>query len=275
MNDITTVNQEIVNYSQEQLDLIKTMYAKNASDSELKLMIYMSQKYNLDILSKQIWCVKFGNAAAQIYCGRDGFLQVAHSSGKFDGMETKVRKIEEPFEINITKWVNNKKICSTFKCENQFVATCTVFRIGMSHPIVVEVYEEEYSTGQSLWVSKRRTMIGKVAESQCLRKAFSISGLYSPEEMGEEPHRVTVDPDKLIEDKKMPLIDKNKIASIESLASKKGINQKSICVVYDLEEFGEMTFDIWREATEKLELRPDKIIEKKTVDDDKDPLSNF
>jgi len=39
-----------------------------------------------------------------------------------------------------------------------------------------------------------------------------------------------------------------------------------------LTEFKEMTFEIWREATEKLELRPDKI-EKKV--EDKDPLGDF
>jgi len=272
MNKLMTTSQEVVSYNKEQLDLIKEMYAKNATDNELKLMIYMSQKYNLDILSKQIWCVKFGNAAAQIYCGRDGFLEVAHNSGKFDGMKTEIRKVEEPFEIVSTKWANNKKVESTFRCESQFVATCTVFKIGMSHPIQVEVYEEEYSTGQSLWTSKRRTMIGKVAESQCLRKAFSISGLYSPEEMGEEPNRIVVDPNQIIEHEPMPLIDKNKIESIETLATKKGIIQKSICAAYDLTEFKEMTFDIWREATEKLELRPDKI-EKKV--EDKDPLGDF
>ena len=272
-NSITTISgNDIISYNAEQIKLIKAMYANGASDDELKLMVYMSEKYNLDILSKQIWCIKYKNAPAQIYAGRDGFLQVAHASNKFDGMKTEIKKVNEPFEIPVSKWDNGKKINTIFRCESQFVATCTVFKIGMSHPIEVQVYEEEYSTGQSLWTSKRRTMIGKVAESQCLRKAFSISGLYSPEEMGEEPNRIVVDPNQIIEHEPMPLIDKNKIESIETLATKKGIIQKSICAAYDLTEFKEMTFDIWREATEKLELRPDKI-EKKV--EDKDPLGDF
>ena len=272
-NSVTTISgNDIISYNAEQIKLIKAMYANGASDDELKLMVYMSEKYNLDILSKQIWCIKYKNSPAQIYAGRDGFLQVAHASNKFDGMKTEIKKVNEPFEIAVSKWDNGKKINTIFRCESQFVATCTVYKIGMSHPIEVEVYEEEYSTGQSLWASKRRTMIGKVAESQCLRKAFSISGLYSPEEMGEEPHRVTVDPAQIVEHEEIPLIDKNKINSIETLAVKKGINQKSICAAYELEEFKEMTFDIWREATEKLELRPDKL-EKKI--DDADILGGF
>jgi hypothetical protein len=51
------------------------------------------------------------------------------------------------------------------------------------------VWEEEYSTGIDNWDRKRRTMISKVAESQCLRKAFSISGIYAPEETGEDGHQ--------------------------------------------------------------------------------------
>jgi len=273
MNNIATTNREVVSYSKEQLALIKEMYAKDATDNELKLMIYMSQKYNLDILSKQIWCVKFGKAAAQIYAGRDGFLEVAHNSGKFDGMKTEIRRIEEPFKIEDSKWENGKKVYFTFRCETQFVATCTVYKIGMSHPIVVEVYEEEYSTGQNLWATKRRTMIGKVAESQCLRKAFSISGLYSPEEMGEEPNRIVVDQDKIVGEKcseALYPIDTVKINSIKTLASKKGINQKSICDKCGLESFGEMTLGMWKEAMDKLELRPDK-----KVVVEADPLSEF
>ena len=59
----------------------------------------------------------------------------------------------------------------------------------MSHPFEVRVYASEYSTGKNLWKDKPRTMIQKVAEAQCLRRAFSISGLYSPEEIdtGDRP----------------------------------------------------------------------------------------
>ena len=263
-NGLTTINnQEVVSYNENQLKLIKDLYAKGATNDEFQLMLYMSKKYNLDILSKQIWCVKFGSAAAQIYCGRDGFLQVAHTSGKFDGMKTEIKRIDEPFTVK------------GFKCEDQFVATCTVYRIGMSHPIQVEVYESEYSTGQSLWTSKRRTMIGKVAESQCLRKAFSISGLYSPEEMGEDVNQIVVDPKNIVGEnygEQSTTIDDLKVQSIKALAAKKGIIQKSICEKYELEKFSEMSFEIWTEAMEKLELRPDRIVPTTT---EKDPLGDF
>ena len=263
MNEVTTFNQELITYSPDQVKLIKDMYAKKATDDELKVLMYMSNKYSLDILTKQIWCVKFGEAAAQIYAGRDGFLEIGHRSGKFNGIETKTVKVNEPLSINYLAWENRVRVEKTFKSDFQFVSTCTVFRKDMDHPISVEVYEEEYSTGQSLWQSKRRTMIGKVAESQALRKAFSISGIYSQEEMNTNDvivneNKPTVEEIIEVDTITHSIIDKNKVDAIIALAKRKGIIQHSVCAAYGIETFEEMTFEVWNEATEKLNLRPDK-----------------
>ncbi len=56
----------------------------------------------------------------------------------------------------------------------------------MTHPFVVEVSLEEFNTHRNTWAKMPKIMIVKVAESQCLRKAFSISGIYSPEEFETE-----------------------------------------------------------------------------------------
>ena len=258
MNDLTVQHQDLINYNSDEMKLIKEMYAKKATDNELKLLMYMSNKYSLDILTKQIWCVKFGEAAAQIYAGRDGFLEVGHRSGFFNGMETKTVKVMEPFSIKTFGWESGKKVWKDFKCDYQFVSTCTVYRKDMDHPIEVEVYEEEYSTGQNLWTSKRRTMTAKVAESQCLRKAFSISGLYSPEEIYQQSEVVhdTSKADEIIEN---PTIDITKIETIKEIAKRKGIIQQSICKAYEIKEFKEMKFGEWKDAVDKLNLRPDKI----------------
>lgn len=164
---------------ENQLSLVRSMVAKDATQPEFELMLHMARTYGLDPLTKQIWLVKYGSAPASIFAGRDGFLEIGHRSGNFDGMETKVDTVEQPINRNgVTRpW--------------QYRATCSVFCKDMKHPITVEVFEEEYTTGRNLWKDKTRTMIGKVAESQALRRAFRISGLYSPEEMPEpEPEKV-------------------------------------------------------------------------------------
>lgn len=187
--DMTTTkgNSSPIKYTRKEIDLIKSIYAKGASDDEFKLMIHLSKEYGLNILQKHIWLIKFGKAPALIFVGRDGFLDIAHRSGYFDGMETNIEMVEEPFSASYTEttWENNKPIKTpkvvTF--DFQYVATCIIYRKDTKHPIKVTVYESEYSTGRDNWFTKRRTMIGKVAESQGLRKGFSVSGVYAPEEI--------------------------------------------------------------------------------------------
>jgi phage recombination protein Bet len=154
-------------YDREKLQLIRDMCAKGATDNEFLVMMELANRYQLDPFARQIWLVKYGDSPAQIFCGRDGYLAIAHRSGVFDGMDAGADK----------------------DAEGQLYGWCKVWRKDMSHPFEVRVYASEYSTGKNLWKDKPRTMIQKVAEAQCLRRAFSISGLYSPEEFdtGDRP----------------------------------------------------------------------------------------
>ena len=153
-------------YNQQQIQLIRDMCARDCTDNEFLLLMQLAKTYQLDPFAKQIWAVKYGNNPAAIFCGRDGFLAIAHRSGKFDGMESGTRKDGD-----------------------DLVGWCKVYRKDMSRPFEVEVSLSEYSTGKNLWLTKPKTMIVKVAESHALRRAFGISGLYAPEEIdtGDRP----------------------------------------------------------------------------------------
>jgi phage recombination protein Bet len=154
-----------------QLELIQRTFAANATADEFALFIHLAKKYDLDIFSRQIFFVKYGtgsDAKASIFCGRDGFLSIAHRSGDFDGLETEITDMED----------------------GGFKAICRVYSKKLSRPIIAEVYSQEYSTGKNLWAKMPRVMIGKVAESTALRKAFNICGLYSPEEIDHQPAAV-------------------------------------------------------------------------------------
>ena len=163
----------VVKINNDNMSLIKEKFAKNASKSELDLLLYMSNKYKLDILTRQIFLVKYGKNPASIFAGRDGFLSIAHRSGQFNGMQTTMTKEGE-----------------------ELAANCRVYRKDMEHPIDITVYMSEYNKNTPIWKEKPRTMLQKVAESQALRKAFDISGIYDPDEMpavkGESPAEVEV-----------------------------------------------------------------------------------
>ena len=160
-------------YSQQQVQLIRDMCAKDCTENEFLLLMQLAKTYQLDPFAKQIWAVKYPNAPAAIFCGRDGFIAIAHRNGNFDGMESGTRTDEN----------------------DELIGWCRVYRKDMSHPFVVEVPFSEYvqrnKQGEvtKFWREKPKTMITKVAESHALRRAFGISGLYSPEEIdtGDRP----------------------------------------------------------------------------------------
>lgn len=177
----------ITKFSSEEKQLIHNTVAKGCTENEFALLLYQAKILKLDPLRKQIWAVKYGDQPALIFIGRDGFLQIAHRSGQFDGMESGVTGV--PGEL---------------------VGWAKVYRNDMQHPFSVEVQEKEYSTGKGNWLKMPRTMIQKVAESQALRKAFAISGVYSPEEIDQSPGPVqdpVIDADRPVPKsgwKKMP-----------------------------------------------------------------------
>lgn len=148
-------------WTDEEKNLIHQSFAKGTTEAEFKLFLYTAAKYGLDPLVKEVWCVKYGNNPASIFTGRDGFLAIAHRSGHFAGLESGTRK--EGSEL---------------------VGWAKIYRSDWAVPFTVEVYESEYASANNpLWRSKKRTMLTKVAESQALRKAFDIHGIYLPEEV--------------------------------------------------------------------------------------------
>lgn len=150
-------------YSEDEMLLLRNVIAKGCSEPEFKLLMYMANTYGLDPLLKQIWAVKRNeNTPALIFAGRDGMLAIAHRSGQFDGMQSGV--VYDDDRKPISAW-------------------CEIWRKDMSHSFKTEVPFSEYNTGFSVWKTNPSAMILKVSEAVCLRKAFSVSGLYSPEEI--------------------------------------------------------------------------------------------
>jgi phage recombination protein Bet len=234
---LTRVEQTPKEISKEDIELIKKTVAAGATEPEFRLFMYIAQRYNLDPLVKQIWLIKYGTAAAAIFTSRDGFLSIAHRSGHFDGMETLA--------------VRNDK-------EQVVGAVCRVWRNDMTHPFSVEVSRSEYDTNKGNWSKMPETMIKKVAESQCLRRAFDISGLYDPSEydpsdnaQAQAPAMVTPNaipapiqaPAQPQSPKEVEKISQNGIDRILSLAGTKGMDEIDLAKL-SVELYGRPVVDL-------------------------------
>ena len=179
---------EIIEFKGKELELIKTqLFPKNASDGDISYCLGVASQLGLNPITKEIFFLeqksKTDNntyvSKVTPMVSRDGFLSIAHKSKLLDNLQTTSEIREAPRLIN-GKW---QKI-------QDLVATCKVKRKDCAEPFVVEVSFNEYAQTKSngdlisLWRTKPDTMLKKVAESQALRKAFNISGVYSVEEMG-------------------------------------------------------------------------------------------
>lgn len=158
----------------EMLDLVRAKH-RNLTDLEIRQLYHLAMSYGLDPNRREIWAVKYGTAPATIFVGRDGLLAIGHKTGQLDGLETMALVQDETGAIHETM--------ITYPGAKLIGASCTIWRKDMSHPIKVAVPIGEYNTKKGNWATMPETMIKKVAEAHALRRAFSVHGLYIPEEM--------------------------------------------------------------------------------------------
>ena len=183
---VKTENVEWLSAENKQI-IRSQFFPPNATDLEMKYCIGVAKAFNLNPILKQIYFVPRRSQVngqwvdkIEPLAGRDSFLTLAHRTGKFAGIESKVEIKETPV-LKEGKWIR----------ENDLVATATVYRKDSERPFTVSVNYREYvqttkeGKPTQFWASKPETMLKKVAESQVLRKAFDITGLHAEEEITE------------------------------------------------------------------------------------------
>jgi len=188
-----------IEYTTEQIQLIKNTYAIGATNDELSLFVYMAKKLGLDILTRQIHFVKRkrwnprtnrSEEVAAYQIGIDGYVELAQRardpSGKvlLDGFNTEVL-------------VDDKK--------KVLGAKATIYRKDFGHPIELTVDFEEYCPKKdgrpmATWATHPKVMIEKCALALALRRTFpQFAGTYAPEEMeavGEPTPAVDLKPEE-------------------------------------------------------------------------------
>jgi phage recombination protein Bet len=158
---IASNNGALAEYTNEQLDLIKSQIAKDCTDLELKYFLEICKQTKLNPFMKQIYAIKRqtkNGPVMNIQCSIDGYRAIAHRTEKCLGIGDpkftygKNDNIPESATIIVKKLVGNHI--------GDFVATA--------------YWEDYYGDGKSLMAnSKPRIMLAKCAEVLALKKAFS------------------------------------------------------------------------------------------------------
>ena len=176
-----------IDFDKEQLAVIEAQFfPAGASKAEQMYCFSVAKELGLNPINKEIHFVprrsKVGDkwiSKIEPLVGRDGFLSIAHKSGQLAGIESSC-SIKDVPQLENGKWV----------VKPELVAECTVWRKDSNKPFTVQVAYSEYvqktsdGTPTKFWAEKGKTMLIKTADSQALRKAFNIHGVYCPEEMG-------------------------------------------------------------------------------------------
>jgi len=187
MNNLKTTANTQISFSKAELAFIKNQFFPvNANPKDIEFCLKVAEAQGLNPIKREIFFIERkaqvnGQWVSKIepLTSRDGFLTIAHKSGNFAGIESFVEVKNTP-KLENGQWIESTDL----------VAVAKVWRKDSDKPTIVEVEYSEYvqltknGTPTKFWAKMPKTMLKKVAESQALRKAFNISGIYGVEEMG-------------------------------------------------------------------------------------------
>lgn len=169
---------------QNKVEQIKKIFAPTLSSLEFEFFMGLGKATGLNPFTREIWAVKYGNSAAQVFVGRDGYRIAAQRHPSYDYHQCDAVYDNDQFRIAQGEVEHSYGLKNRGKLIGAY---CIVKRKGAEKPIYVFVELSEYTTGKSLWneqTGKPATMIKKVAEAQALRMAFQdlLGGTYCDEE---------------------------------------------------------------------------------------------
>jgi hypothetical protein len=158
-NALTLMAQRLSVDPDKLMNTLKATVFKGATNEELLTLVAVSQKYNLDPLTRQIFGFPSRGGIVPVV-SVDGWLHILNSHPQFDGLEFEYQDDEKGDPI-----------------------TCTaiVYRKDRSKPIRVTEYFSECVRPTEPWKMKHRMLRHKACK-EVARVAFGVSGITDVDE---------------------------------------------------------------------------------------------
>jgi phage recombination protein Bet len=170
-NEIVTTSEQSQITTKLLSDYFATLTDK-LTDVQRNQFAAVAQAFGLNPFKREIYATTYRNKDGQtvmsIVTGYEVYLKRAEMNPNYNGFETS-------FQV-----VNGEMGC-----------TCKVYRKDRTMPVTSTVWMSEYSTGRSLWASKPRMMLEKVAIATAFRRAFPCDFGGMPYTTDELPEHMT------------------------------------------------------------------------------------
>ena len=186
MNNIIDVDNSLIQALEEKKDVLKRTVAKAATNDEFEMFMHLAKQYGLDPFQKEIFFWKYDKDPT-IMTSRDGYLKIANHHPEFNGYVADVVYENDSFKKLMDGVEHNYQL----KDRGAIIgAYCLVYRKDRAFPVYVFAPYEDYKRNSQVWSNYPNAMILKCAESMALKRAFSVSGLVSKEEMGYQENQI-------------------------------------------------------------------------------------
>jgi phage recombination protein Bet len=192
MTKLPAKSEERSLFTAEQIDLIKRDICHGASDDELKKFLWECERTGLDPFTRQIYSIarsaKRGDRWVTVRTTQisiDGFRLIAQRTGEYAG------QLGPEWCDSSGKWADVWLDEQAPPAAARVAALRKDFEKPLWSVALFRDYAQRTKMGElsAMWAKMPALMIAKCAEALALRRAFpqELSGLYSTEEMGDEP----------------------------------------------------------------------------------------
>lgn len=239
MNDIVPIE-----FTQDQIKLIKTQIAPGCTDDELSLFVQTCRRTKLDPFMRQIYAQQKRaktpsgewESKMQVIVSIDGLRLIAERSGAYAGQSG-------PY------WCGDDGVWKDVWLENNppRAAKVGIMKHSFKEPLYAVALYDAYvqrtreQKPNSVWLKMPELMLAKCAEALALRKAFpnDMGGLYTNDEMGSVLDDAKVELKS--ESKPAPVIAPVVMATPDQIAS---IKSELVALDYNQEQVNKFFRDI-------------------------------